>query len=170
MIGKLGDQDNDGFLDGTLVGQSVIPIDHLFSPGAPAAQLRTFSSNIPVNSHDAMLLYLTGIQNFNEVWSAIKKESKDNNYLNNWDDYFSQIEERVVSINNMTKINQSTSEKDLTPINENIGLIRTMLTENNSTDKSIDKFKRLNDELFVHIKTLVKKMLVASTELSANQS
>ena len=71
LIGRMGDQDRDGFLDGRVVGVSVIPLEHIFYPGAPVAQSREMISNIPVSAMDALALSIVGISSFQPVFARL---------------------------------------------------------------------------------------------------
>ncbi|HEU5134144.1 MAG TPA: hypothetical protein VFU13_03270 [Steroidobacteraceae bacterium] len=64
LVGRLGDYDADGFLDGVLVGVTSIPIGHMFTPGAPAVQVRNFSTDIPIDAWDAARLTVSSLGNF----------------------------------------------------------------------------------------------------------
>jgi hypothetical protein len=68
LLGRLGDYDFDGYLDGVIVGSANVPIDHLFSPGCPVAQSRRFASDIAVSAYDAAFLTLTSLHNLAKVW------------------------------------------------------------------------------------------------------
>lgn len=71
VIGRLGDYDMDGYLDGIIVGQSNIPIDHLFTPGAPVVQSRSFISDIPISNIDSAFLMLASILNYKTIWETV---------------------------------------------------------------------------------------------------
>ena len=148
------------------MGQSVIPIDHLFSPGAPAAQLRTFSSNIPVKIHDAILLAIVGIQNYQEVWGVIKLKNKSNDFTENWNDYFTQIEERVSSFSELVVENKYDTSINLIPLMEYTTLVREMIDAGNFSNSSTGEFVKLNDELFSQTETIIKSLLDTSIVLS----
>ena len=75
IVGELGDGDNNGYLDGTLIGVAVIPIDHVFSPGSPAVQSRKFTSNIPIKDEDAIILMIAGLQNYESIWKIIHEQN-----------------------------------------------------------------------------------------------
>jgi hypothetical protein len=75
VIGWLGDYDLDGLLDGLIGGASNIPVDHMFTPGAPVIQTREFVSDIPVQPVDAALFSVASIRNYEEVWKALGDKS-----------------------------------------------------------------------------------------------
>lgn len=68
LIGKLGDYNQDGYIDGMLVQAESSPIDLLVARGNPLAQKRPFSTDIPIPPQVAAAL--TGnnlVQNYPEV-------------------------------------------------------------------------------------------------------
>lgn len=62
LIGRMGDFDQDGLLDGILVLAGNAPEDLLVGRGNPIAQIRPWSSDIPVSAPEAMVLTLNNIQ------------------------------------------------------------------------------------------------------------
>ncbi len=67
IIGSLGDADDDGFLDGRIVGAGRTPLKYLFAPGAPLVMSRTIVTDIPVKPHLSGILELAGIANLGLV-------------------------------------------------------------------------------------------------------
>lgn len=67
VLGRLGDYDMDGYLDGALIGVSNVPPPHMFLRGAPVVQVRHFLSDIPIAPLDAALLTVTSVQKYWEV-------------------------------------------------------------------------------------------------------
>ncbi|MDD5036505.1 MAG: hypothetical protein PHE55_17310 [Methylococcaceae bacterium] len=67
IVGSLGDSDEDGFLDGRIVGAGRTPLKFLFVPGAPLIMSRTIVSNIPLKPRVSGILELAGIANLNVV-------------------------------------------------------------------------------------------------------
>ena len=49
LVGRVGDFDRNGFLDGVLVAAANVPMQADMLPGAPVANLRGFTTDIPVN-------------------------------------------------------------------------------------------------------------------------
>ena len=76
LVGRLGDYDGDGWLDGMLVGASNVPLGHMFTPGAPVVQTRIFSSDIHIAPLDAALLTVGSIPAFEELWGASRDERR----------------------------------------------------------------------------------------------
>jgi len=81
VIGRMGDYDMDGFLDGIVVGVSNIPLDHMFLPGAPVTQIRYFISDIPITPFDASLLVLASINNYQPVWNRVMTLASSNDLV-----------------------------------------------------------------------------------------
>ena len=68
LVGRLGDFDNDGYLDGILVLGANAPLDLIVGRGDPIAQIRPWTSDIPIDPITASVLTLNGIvRNFSQV-------------------------------------------------------------------------------------------------------
>ena len=63
VIGRLGDRDFDGFVDGIFNAVGRFPLSSIMMPGAPFAQTREFTSDIPVRPEIAAVLALAGHRN-----------------------------------------------------------------------------------------------------------
>lgn len=63
LVGRVGDFDADGFLDGVIVASANVPMQADLLPGAPVGNVRGFSSDIPVAPLFALELTLDGIVN-----------------------------------------------------------------------------------------------------------
>ena len=70
-VGRFGDYDFDGYLDGTVVGAANIPINHIFYPGAPVVQFRNFHTDIPIAPVDAAALSVFGSLNYKLIFDQI---------------------------------------------------------------------------------------------------
>lgn len=77
IVGRLGDFDFDGYIDGIINGGSNLPLDHMLIPGAPVIQSRYFTSNIPIDSFHASVLMISGIKNYHPVFTRIFSTNKD---------------------------------------------------------------------------------------------
>jgi hypothetical protein len=73
-VGRLGDFDGDGYLDGTIAGTENVPLGHMFSPGAPVLLERHFTSDIPVRPFDAALLAVANVTSHEPVWRAFVEQ------------------------------------------------------------------------------------------------
>jgi len=71
LIGRIGDFDHDGFLDGELVVGQDSPLNLVVARGDPIAQRRPWISDIPVSTVQSAVLNLNGIvQNFPKPLSS----------------------------------------------------------------------------------------------------
>ncbi|KOR31479.1 hypothetical protein TI04_00560 [Achromatium sp. WMS2] len=67
VYGRIGDNDEDGFLDATMVGVSRVPLNFLFVPGAPIVMLRSIVTDIPISVRASSILELASIYNLNDI-------------------------------------------------------------------------------------------------------
>lgn len=74
IFGRLGDMDEDGFLDGELIGIGSAPIDYMFVPGAPLVQRRSFVTDIPMSPRATGLLTLANVHNLSKVLAVYDNE------------------------------------------------------------------------------------------------
>lgn len=99
LVGKIGDADADGYLDGLLVGKALIPLEHIFYPGAAVAQSRRFISDIPVSHFDAAALTIIGINNYADVFRAAFTAKTGSgpgaHYQRHMEDYLADIKQRI---------------------------------------------------------------------------
>ncbi len=63
LVGRLGDYNQDGFLDGILVLADNAPLDLIVGRGNPIAQRRPWLSDIPISPDQAIYLTLSGLMN-----------------------------------------------------------------------------------------------------------
>jgi hypothetical protein len=63
LIGRVGDFNQDGYMDGILVQAENSPHDLIIANGDPIAQIRPWYSNIPIQPETAALLSLNGTVN-----------------------------------------------------------------------------------------------------------
>ena len=61
LAGRVGDFDQDGFLDGVLVAAANVPMQADMLPGAPVGNQRPFTSNIPVDPVKAADFTMTSV-------------------------------------------------------------------------------------------------------------
>jgi len=68
LVGRMGDFDHDGFLDGTLVLATNAPLDLIVARGNPIAQIRPWTSDIPIDPITSSILALSGVVlNYSQV-------------------------------------------------------------------------------------------------------
>lgn len=63
LVGKVGDFDADGFLDGTIVATANVPLQADMLPGAPVGNVRGFRTDVAVGPLFALELTLRGAAN-----------------------------------------------------------------------------------------------------------
>lgn len=63
IVGRVGDFDADGFMDGVIVATANVPMQADLLPGAPVANQRGFKTDIPIDPLFAMELTLRGVAN-----------------------------------------------------------------------------------------------------------
>lgn len=61
IAGRLGDFDQDGFLDGVLVAAPTVPMEADMLPGAPVGNQRGFRTNLPISPGISLELVLRGL-------------------------------------------------------------------------------------------------------------
>lgn len=76
VMGRLGDDDHDGYLDGVFVGYGLFPLDAVVLPGAPACQTRTFTTDIPVSALEAALVTSAGLRNCARIAAELTEEDR----------------------------------------------------------------------------------------------
>jgi len=64
LLGRLGDDNFDGYLDGVFNAVGSFPSTSIFLPGAPFAQTRIFESNIPIKAFKAAFLSTASARNY----------------------------------------------------------------------------------------------------------
>jgi hypothetical protein len=74
--GLLGDDDEDGLLDGMVNAIGSFPLDSVILPGAPFAQTRTFKSNVPVSREAAGFLTLANAISHLRAAEAMTPDAK----------------------------------------------------------------------------------------------
>lgn len=76
LFGKVGDYDNDGFLDGVIVAAPHVPMKSNMLPGAPVGNMRGFTTDIPLKPLVATELALRSVASFKRL---ANKAIADNN-------------------------------------------------------------------------------------------
>lgn len=71
VVGRVGDQDGDGFLDATMVGVGRVPLNFIFVPGAPLVMMRSVVTNIPITQRISGILELAGIGNLSIILQPV---------------------------------------------------------------------------------------------------
>lgn len=75
IVGRLGDYDQDGFLDGKLVQAENAPLELVVGRGNPIAQKRPWTSNVPVSPDQAAFLTLHNLlTNYPQAFEAAMEQ------------------------------------------------------------------------------------------------
>lgn len=91
-VGRLGDFNNDGYLDGEFVLSGNAPEDLILAEGDPILVIRPFETNIPVSGKMAAIYTLRGLtKHYFSVLNSVKDEKS-------WRIYLEDIADRVESI------------------------------------------------------------------------
>jgi hypothetical protein len=73
VVGHVGDDDGDGYLDGLIVGATNMPLQHIFLPGSPTVQSRSFTTDIPISALDAALLSVASALTYRDVFRRLQE-------------------------------------------------------------------------------------------------
>ncbi|KOR31478.1 hypothetical protein TI04_00555 [Achromatium sp. WMS2] len=93
IVGRVGDFDNNGFLDGIIVATANVPMQADMLPGAPVANLRGFSTDIAISPLFALELTLHGIANM----QPLVEQSFTGGHIPELTAYLSDIRERLLA-------------------------------------------------------------------------
>ncbi len=86
-VGKPGDFDQDGFLDGEFVLSGISPPELIIAEGDPILIIRPFTSDIPVSDRNAAIYALNGIvNNYQRAFNAAVRQRKEQVLKNYLDD------------------------------------------------------------------------------------
>ena len=66
MAGRVGDYDQDGYIDGILVAAPNVPLESTMLPGSPVGNQRGFTTDIEIGSHLSCELTVRGILHYKE--------------------------------------------------------------------------------------------------------
>jgi hypothetical protein len=75
LAGRLGDFDQDGFMDGVLVAAPNVPMEANLLPGAPVGNKRAFTTDVELPAHLAAELTLRGVTNFRAPLAALAQRA-----------------------------------------------------------------------------------------------
>ena len=76
MAGRVGDFDQDGYMDGVLVAAPNVPLESAMLPGAPVGNQRGFITDIHIAPHLACELTVQGLLQFKEPIAEVIRENK----------------------------------------------------------------------------------------------
>lgn len=93
LVGRVGDFDADGFMDGTIVATANVPMQADLLPGAPVANKRGFTTDIAIDPLFALELTLRGIVNMR----PLVKETLTGKHLDQLTLWVQDINERLLA-------------------------------------------------------------------------
>ena len=93
LVGRVGDFDANGLMDGTIVATANVPMQADLLPGAPVANKRGFSTDIPIAPLFAMELTLHGIVNMR----PLVKETLTGGHLVQLTEWVKDINDRLLA-------------------------------------------------------------------------
>lgn len=96
LTGRVGDFDNNGFLDGIIVASANVPMAADMLPGAPVGNMRGFTTDIPISPLFALELTLHGVKNMRPLLEGSLHENK----LNILTERLADIRERLTIARN----------------------------------------------------------------------
>ncbi len=99
-VGKLGDFDNDGMLDGEFILGATAPLELIIAEGDPILVVRPFNSDIPIGAADAFSYGARGVY---ENYPKLFKEAIKDKQVAWLREYMSDIDGRLLSLENSLK-------------------------------------------------------------------
>ena len=93
LVGRVGDFDADGFMDGTIVASANVPMQADLLPGAPVANKRGFKTDVAIDPLFAMELTLHGIANMR----PLVKDTLNGGHLDQLTEYLKDVQERLLA-------------------------------------------------------------------------
>jgi len=93
LVGRVGDFDADGFMDGTIVATANVPMQADLLPGAPVANKRGFRTDVAIDPLFAMELTLHGIVNMR----PLVKDTLTGGHLAQLTAWLKDIQERLAA-------------------------------------------------------------------------
>lgn len=142
VLGKLGDYDGDGLLEGDIIGVSNVPLGHVFSPGLPVVQVRKFRSDIPMQPEDSATFILASVHNIADIWQKLKageiKENARAYVFEHLSEYLGEALRRIVTSEQLL---DKYLQADTKP--ENSSEIQRLQAELNSILMRADTLKQL---------------------------
>ena len=151
-IGRLGDDDQDGYLDGTFNAIGQFPMKAIFLPGAPFVQSFGFKSDIEVNSVEASLLTIANARSYLKLLDETRQlEPAHQDLKILFDEAVDRTRLAELHLSNSIKNDSCTTDcQALIPIKEKLNEVLSELkqarpTAKNMTSKIDDVFKELKN-------------------------
>lgn len=101
LVGRMGDFDQDGYLDGILVLAANAPLDLVVARGNPIAQIRPWISDIPVDPITASVLTLNGVV---RNYAPVLEKTLERNDISAAINYLNSVTENTKSVLNNMRI------------------------------------------------------------------
>ena len=165
LVGRLGDKDNDGFLDGDLVGKANIPLQHIFSPGAPAVQLRSFTSSIPVTPIDAALLTIAGLENYHLIWQRLLSYEETHFLWPKWQEYLIEMVERVRMVHDLLTSHEFDFHQELNSLDQQLQALIKLFESANAASFASKEAKLTTEHFFATSQKIQQAMMAQSEQL-----
>ncbi len=174
-VGKLGDFDNDGMLDGEFILADIAPLELVIAEGDPILVVRGFTSDIPVSAVDATIYALKGMhENYPRVIDNVLK----NRHYSRMEEYLSDIYSRMeilrttISTIRISKRKLSISNEERRKISQKKHLIDSLeqainqfeLTRNIFIKEEYSSFSENMNIFFSNLNSMTK--LVESIKIS----
>lgn len=161
-LGKVGDYDLDGKLDGTLVGAANIPVDHIFYPGAAVVQTRDFKTDIPLTSMDAAVFSILSAENYKYVFAKILKGKTQTPeqrkfYQDNMGIYLSDLRHRL--LNSIRHLDRQKQKEDVSSLIVKISsMVKSLEKINQEEMRSVFESGQELKELLAQLGNISKTM------------
>lgn len=75
LAGRIGDYDQDGYMDGVVVASPRVPLSSNMLPGSPVGNQRGFKTDVPIAEHIACELTIRSISHFEEPLEKLISEN-----------------------------------------------------------------------------------------------
>jgi len=160
LIGRLGDFDLDGYLDGTFVTSSNTPMALPGAEGDPDLLIRTWVSDIPIGPLEATYANVNGIVvNFEPIVERLIKTGQSDIALFFIDDLLSRIDAAFMTLNNaISQENNKKNKNRQRQIRKNLGFAESYL--------KIASYDLLNRNSMHLVKKSFKKLRNANSHLA----
>lgn len=171
-IGRLGDSDQDGFLDGKFMLAGNTPSDLIIVEGDPVLITRPFKSDIPVTPQEAFFYEINGIvQNFPDVLAYAIEQNRVNELKLFLDDIESRVEALTENLSRADKLEKlfgknkeaggltwiETSSRELSQVKRKLSKMKTYISRKKILNQS--KAKSLVQDWLSNLE-IVQKNLV----------
>ena len=159
-VGKLGDFDNDGMLDGEFILAGNAPFDLIIAEGDPILVVRPFSSDIPVSAANAALYTVKGVtRNYPEVLFSSLNAKKDTDLLFYAEDLKRRMQSLKKNIERIPAARRSLSQPSATERNDKRSLKSSASEELDNAISEIEKITALQQGSIQTRDKLVRKYL-----------